>query len=113
MRQRWFAIAPLTVTIAVAAVAHEGHDHKIMGTVAATGEDRLEVKTVKDGKTEVVTLNDQTKILRDRTPVRADSIIIGERVVVTAVTRKDKAGKESLVAKEIRLGRASAPGAQA
>ena len=78
--------------------AHEGHDHKVMGTVAKFQESQLEVKG-QDGKTVTVTLNDQTKILRGKEKTAKTEIKEGERVVVIYTTTKDKIS----VAKEIRL----------
>jgi hypothetical protein len=82
---------------AIEAVAHEGHDHKVMGTVSVVHEQHLEVKT-KAGKTTFV-LNADTKVLRNRTPIKAADLKVGDRVVVTAA--QTKAG---MVAKEIRVG---------
>lgn len=82
---------------AIEAVAHEGHDHKVMGTVSAIHEHHLEVKT-KAGKTTFV-LDADTKVLRDRTPIKAADIKVGDRVVVIATQVEDR-----MVAKEIRVG---------
>jgi hypothetical protein len=79
-------------------LAHEGHDHKVMGTVAKIQESQLEVKAT-DGKTVTVTLNDQTKILRGKQKTAKTDIKEGERVVVIYNTAKDKRS----VAKEVRL----------
>jgi hypothetical protein len=89
-------------------LAHEGHAHKVMGTVTALHENHLEVKAT-DGKTSMITLNEKTKILREKTKVGVDQIKPGERVVVTATQTKDKDGKVTMVATEVRLGAANAP----
>ena len=89
--------------------AHEGHAHKVMGTVAMRHENHLEVNAT-DGKTAMITLNQKTKILRGKVKVTADEIKAGERLVVTATQTKDKTGKVTLVATEVRLGGAN-PGA--
>jgi hypothetical protein len=109
---RMLSIAGLVLLVAAPLVAHEGHDHRVMGTVSVIHENHLEVKEAKTGKTSTITLNDKTKILRGADAVRAVDIKAGDRVVVTAVTQKDKAGKEMLVAKEVRLGTATSSGAQ-
>jgi hypothetical protein len=90
------------------ALAHEGHAHKVMGTVAALHENHLEVKAT-DGKTSMVTLNEKTKILREKTKVGVDQIKPGERVVVTANQTKGKDGKVTMIATEVRLAAANAP----
>jgi hypothetical protein len=82
--------------------AHEGHVHKVMGTVSMRHENHLEVKGT-DGKTSTLTMNDKTKILRGKTKVQADDIKIGERVVVSATETKGKDAKPTLIATEIRL----------
>jgi hypothetical protein len=82
--------------------AHEGHVHKVMGTVSMRHENHLEVTTT-DGKTSMITLNDKTKILRGKVKVKADDIKTGERVVVSATETKDKDGKTTMIAKEVRL----------
>ena len=79
--------------------AHEGHDHKIMGTIAAIHDSSVEVKAT-DGKMSTVTLNDKTKIRRGTAAIQLADLKAGDRVVVTATG----GGKAPFVAKEIRLG---------
>ncbi len=87
----------IALCLAPVVLAHEGHDHKVMGTVARIQDSQLEVKAT-DGKTVTVTLNDQTKILRGKQKTAKTEIKEGERVVVI-YTSKDKTS----VAKEVRL----------
>ena len=82
--------------------AHEGHAHKVMGTVEAKHENHLVVKATS-GTSTTLTLNEKTKILRGKTKVGADDIKPGERVVVTATQTKGKDGKTTMVASQIRL----------
>lgn len=84
-------------------LAHEGHAHKVMGTVSVIHENHLEVKGT-DAKTSTFTLNEKTKILKGETVVKAADIKEGDRVVVTAAEEKGADGKTILVAKEVRLG---------
>jgi hypothetical protein len=91
-----FAISP-------SVFAHEGHLHRLMGTVAAIHGERLQVKATT-GETSEVVVNDKTRILRGVTEQKASDIKPGQRIVVTMVESKDKAGKALLTAKEIRLG---------
>jgi hypothetical protein len=91
-----FAIAP-------GALAHEGHLHRLMGTVAAVHGERLQVKATT-GQTSEVVVNDKTRILRGVTTQKTSDIKPGERIVVTIAESKDPAGKALLTAKEIRLG---------
>lgn len=94
------------------AIAHEGHAHKMMGTVATVNDHRLEVKAA-DGKTAAVTLNETTKILRGKAPATLQDIKAGERVVVTAMEKKGPDGKAEMIASEVRLADAtSSPSGQ-
>jgi len=43
------AAGALLLTLPAPALAHPGHDHKLMGTVAAINKDRVTLKT-NDGK---------------------------------------------------------------
>jgi hypothetical protein len=90
-----FALAP-------AVFAHEGHLHRLMGTVAAVHGERLQVKATS-GQTSEIVVNDKTKILRGATTQKTSDIKPGERVVVMMTESKDQAGKEQLTAKEIHL----------
>ena len=92
-----FALAPL-------AWAHEGHDHKFMGTVAAIHDNSIDVKAA-DGKTTTISLNDKTKIVHAKMAMKIADIKAGDRVIVTAAG----GGKDPFVAKEVQLGGASAP----
>jgi hypothetical protein len=109
--KRWIiavVIALLGAPVATS-FAHEGHEHKIMGTVSMRHEFHLEVKAT-DGKTTVVTLTDKTKVKRGDATAALDSIKQGERVVVTAVETKGKDGKTALVATEVRLAASASAG---
>lgn len=84
---------------------HEGHAHKVMGTVAARHQNHLQVKST-DGTSAAITLNEKTNVLRGKTAVKVDDIKPGERVIVTAIETKGKDGKATMIAKEVRLGTA-------
>ena len=109
MSRRFVLAIAFAVALALpgAVLAHEGHAHKVMGTVEMRHENHLEVKAT-DGKTSTITLNEKTKILRGKTRVAIDELKPGERVVVTAMQTKGKDGKVTMVATEVRLGAASA-----
>lgn len=97
----------LSAVAAPSALAHEGHEHKVMGKVAVIHENHLEVKPA-DGKTSTFMLNAKTKILKGQTPMKPEDIKAGDRVVVTATETKDEEGKATLIATEVRLGAAPA-----
>jgi hypothetical protein len=104
MIRRFISGAVLLAALAIPgyALAHEGHVHKVMGTVATLHENHLEVKAT-DGKMSTITLNEKTKILRGKANVKVNDIKPGERAVVTATETKDTNGKPTLIATEVRL----------
>jgi hypothetical protein len=83
---------------APAALAHPGHVHKVMGTIAEVHDDCIEIKATT-GKVASITLNAKTKILRGATAIKAEDLQVGERVVATAVENKDK----TLTAKDVKV----------
>jgi hypothetical protein len=93
-------VAALIITLAlpVAALAHDGHPHKILGTVTSATADRLVLKT-KDGKELTITIAASTKVMKDKAAATAADIAPGTRVVVTAITAKGVT-----TAKEIKIG---------
>lgn len=82
--------------------AHPGHTHKVLGTVTMAAADHVMLKD-RDGKDVTVHITKDTKVLRDRKPARIDEIKSGMRVVVSAVTEKEK-DVEKLIARTIELG---------
>lgn len=108
MSRRFILGAALVAALAIPryTFAHEGHVHKVMGTVTTLHENHLEVKAT-DGKTSTITLNEKTKILRGKAKVKVDDLKPGERVVVTATETKGKDGKTTMIATEVRVGAAN------
>ena len=108
MTRRFMLGVALCVALAIPGyvLAHPGHVHKVMGTVMTLHDTRLEVRAT-DGKTFMITLNEQTKILRGKAAVNVDELKPGKRVVVTATETKGKDGKPTLVATVVRLGAAN------
>jgi hypothetical protein len=82
--------------------AHEGHEHKIMGTVTMAAADHVMLKD-RGGKDVTVKVTKETKV-KARPAVKVEEIKAGTRIVVTAVEGKDK----SLTAKSIEVGAAPA-----
>lgn len=111
MDRRWIAGAALAAVLLIPRYvrAHEGHAHKVMGTVAVRHENHLKVKAT-DGKDADITINHKTKILRGKTVVKAEDIRPGERVVVTAVETKGANGAKTMIATEVKLATAAAEG---
>jgi hypothetical protein len=94
----WLGGAALAVLGASAAAAHEGHDHKLMGTVAAVEGTTLHVEQ-QDHLHVMVLLTETTKYLRGKKAAEAADLVKGQRV---AVTYRDEAGRK--IAREVLLG---------
>lgn len=86
------------------ALAHEGHDHKVLGTVTMAAPDHVMVKDTNN-KDVTVYLTRETKVLKDKKPMKVEDIRTGLRVVITATTVKEN-NVEKMVAKLIELGAA-------
>lgn len=97
-------MALFTLTLASSTVvwAHEGHDHKIMGTITMATADHVMLKD-KDGKDLTVQVTKDTKV-KSKPAMKVEEIKVGTRVVVTATMEKDK----SLKARIIEVGVAPA-----
>lgn len=93
----------LVASLAFVALGHEGHLHKVLGTVTMAASDHVMLKD-KVNKDVTVQLNAETKVTRDKKPAKAGDIKAGMRVVIGAVTVKEKSGAEKMVAKTVELG---------
>ena len=93
-------IALFTFTMGSGAVvrAHEGHDHKIMGTVTMAAADHVMLKD-KDGKDVTLKVTRDTNV-KSKPALKLEEIKAGTRVVITATQAKDK----SFTAKTIEVG---------
>ena len=78
--------------------AHEGHEHKIMGTVVARDAKHLEVKT-PSGEVLSIALHDKTVVTRGKSRAAVTDVQTGGRVVVNIGN-----GEDPLIAKAIQLG---------
>ena len=96
------ALAVLTPGSSLRVLAHEGHEHKILGTVTMAAADHVMLKGT-DGKDVMVKVNKDTKV-KAKPAVKVRDIKVGTRIVVTAVEEKDK----SMTAKTIEVGAAPA-----
>lgn len=105
MSRKWFVGMGLVAALAipVAARAHGGHTHKVMGTVSSIQGTQVEVKTT-DGKVVTVKLDAKTAITRGKTKLDAAALKTGERVSIDYTQEKD-----TNAAKAIKLGTAPAP----
>jgi hypothetical protein len=82
--------------------AHEGHTHKVLGTVASVQGNHVEVKTT-DGKSVTVMLDAKTKITRGKETLDASAIKVGGRVSIDAMQEKNM-----MMAQAVKLGVATA-----
>ena len=96
------ALAVLALASDARLLAHEGHDHKVMGTLTMAAADHVMVKD-KNGKDVMVKVTKDTKV-KAKQAVKVEEIKVGTRVVVTAVEEKDK----SMTAKSIEVGAVAA-----
>lgn len=92
--------AVMLVALGGVAIAHPGHDHKIMGTVTMAAADHVMLKD-KDGKDSTVSINKDTKFIRAKKAMKVSDVKVGMRIVVTAVTDEDD---DRSIAKVIELG---------
>lgn len=81
-----------------ALLAHDGHDHKIMGTVIARHATRFEVKT-PGGETLSIAISEKTVVVRGKRKAPLADVQPGRRVVVNIGN-----GEDPLIAREIQLG---------
>ena len=67
--------------VATPVFAHPGHDHKIMGTIAAINGDSVTVKTTK-GPERTFEITDKTTLLRGKQAGARADLVVGLRVIV-------------------------------
>src|SRR5262247_3745991 len=96
----------LAIAAPTAARAHEGHAHKVMGTISSVDGKNLMVKTT-DGKTVMVMLDAKTKITQGKNKVDASALKVGERIVAEGPEEK-----EMITATTVQLGTAPAAAAK-
>jgi hypothetical protein len=75
--------------------AHEGHDHKIMGTITMAATDHVMLKDT-EGKDVTVKVTKDTKV-KAKPAVKVQDIKAGTRVVITAQEGKDKTMTASVI----------------
>lgn len=88
-----------TLLVPVPVPAHEGHAHKVLGTIAAVSDTQLDVKTT-DGKTVAVVLDAKTVYRQGKVKTDTKMLKLGERVVVEA---EQAAGAKLMTAKTVTM----------
>jgi len=107
MRSKLVGMTLLTVVaLAGSALAHEGHEHKVMGKVVAIDEKSIQVEDL-DGKKVTGVLSAETKYLREEAPAARADVKVGERVVIVVVQER-----EIQKVKEVLLGAGAPEGAE-
>jgi len=84
-----------------AALAHQGHMHKVLGTVSSVQGQHVMIKTT-DGKDMTVMLDSKTAITRGKDKLDASAVKAGERVSVDYMEEKGM-----MMAHAVKLGAAS------
>jgi hypothetical protein len=103
MTRRTAMLAAVFLTAPIVGMAHEGHEHKLMGTVTAVQADgnRVEIKTVKGDKAAFL-VNADTKFLKGTSAAARTALTPGTRVVA-----EGKMVDNVLVATTVRIGGAA------
>jgi hypothetical protein len=91
------------LALPVVARAHEGHTHKVLGTVASAQAKQIDVKST-DGKVITIIFDAKTAITRGKDKLDAAALKVGERVSVDYTQVKNVN-----TAKTIKLGETPAP----
>ncbi len=98
MHRKLIPALVLTAAVVAPTLAHEGHIHKSLGTVASVQGNRVEVKAT-DGKVITVMLDAKTTVTRGKVKLDAAALKVGERVSMEYLEQKP-----TNVAKAIKLG---------
>ena len=86
------------LSVATAALAHEGHMHKALGTVVSVQGEKLELKTT-DGKPLTLVVDKTTTITRGKDKIEVTALKAGERVSVEYME-----ANKILTAHSVKLG---------
>lgn len=111
MIARLSILCAAVLAFAAIASAHEGHLHKVMGTVVSADAAKLDVKGV-DGKTLSLTIDAATKVVRGTTVIKSADLRAGERVVAAYMPMKGPNGVEMLMAKDVKAAAPAPPPAK-
>ena len=84
------------------ALAHDGHDHTVMGTISSIDGTNLMVKTA-DGKQTMVMMDAKTKITQGATKLDVKALKVGDRVVASGPEDKGMISAET-----VKVGAAAA-----
>lgn len=104
MNRTWVTALALAAVLSIpgAVRAHEGHVHKVLGTVTSVQGNHVEIKST-DGKVVTIMLDAKTAITRGKTKADVTALKAGERVSVDYMQNKN-----TNMAKTVKLGEAPA-----
>jgi hypothetical protein len=94
-------VAALALSAPALVFAHEGHTHKVLGTVVSSDDPHFDIKTA-DGKTVTIMIDADTKVTRGTEKLDTSALKDGVRVSIDAMQDKDM-----LMAKTIKIGAAT------
>lgn len=103
MKLKLIAAVMVALALVTPVLAHEGHTHKVLGTIASVQAHQIEVKGT-DGKVISVVFDAKTAITRGKDKLDATALKVGERISVDYTQAKN-----TNTAKTIKLGTAPAP----
>lgn len=103
MNKQWILAVVVAAVVAVPSLgwAHEGHDHKVIGTVSSVQGSNVMVKTT-DGKDVMVMIDAKTAVTQGKTKVEASTLKVGDRIVA-----EGPEAKGMVTAETIRIGAAA------
>ena len=104
-KRTMFVTALMFALVAPFASAHDGHAHKIMGTILALDAKQVQVKT-PSGEILSIALNEKTAVTSAKKKMALSDVHVGGRVVVDIGN-----GEDPLIAHKIEL--AAPPAAKA
>jgi hypothetical protein len=104
MTKTWGAAMVLAAALIIpaTALAHGGHLHKALGTIARIDGVHVDVKTT-DGKTLTLTLDKKTTVTRGKDKLDPTALKAGERISVDYMEEN-----KSMMARAIKLSTAAA-----
>ena len=106
MNRTWIAVLAVIVALGAPSAirAHEGHTHKVMGTVSVVTAKQLDVKAT-DGKIVMIALDAKTVYRQGKARADAKMLKVGERVVVDAIQPE---GAKMMIATTVQMAATTA-----
>ena len=80
-------VAACALLVPFTALAHEGHLHKVMGTLSSVEGNHLMLKTT-DGKSVMVMVDAKTKVTQGKEKLTVSQLKVGDRIVAEGMEEK-------------------------